>query len=195
MGIVMADLDALLTRLEGIAPRFTNTAFSFARRQDRVDVTCPWGNRFRVHRSIAGFGDSRGIAYLDSPVPPGAVKTIAEFYSSCMGAPSQLSTGARGGAFTKICVGPGQRLVYRESKQANTPYDGHHIAVYVADFSGPYAWLSRRDLVSSEDNEHQYRFETLVGPRGRKAVWQLEHEIRSLHHPLWQRSLVNREAT
>ena len=70
--------------------------------------------------------------------------------------------------------------------------DGHHIAIYVADFSGPYEWLIERGLVTVEDNDHQYRCQDLVPPHGGRAIWTMEHEIRSLHHPHWNRWLVNR---
>ncbi len=192
IGIVMSDLDALAGRLERIAPELTDTKFGFSPHREWVDVTCPWGNRFRIHCKLAGFSQPLGLAYLESPVPERTAAAITKFYDSCMGARAQFFSNDRGSDVVEVCVGPGQRLVFRDSAAAEVPYDGHHIAVYVADFSRPHAWLSERGLVSREDDEHQYRFESLIDPGGQRPIWRLEHEIRSLHHPLWRRPLVNR---
>ena len=104
-----------------------------------------------------------------------------------MGAPATVEAG-------KACVtvGPGQVLVFREDQGHEAEYDGHHLAIYVADFSGPHCALAERGLVTREDNPYQYRFVDIVAPRGKKVLFSLEHEVRSLHHPLYRRPLVNR---
>ncbi len=62
----------------------------------------------------------------------------------------------------------------------------------LADFSGPYARLGARGLVSQEDDEHQYRFERIVDLDTRKPLFTVEHEVRSMRHPMYARPLVNR---
>ncbi len=63
---------------------------------------------------------------------------------------------------------------------------GHHIQVYVADFSGPHKRLLERKLITEESNQYQYRFASVAG------LFDIEHEVRSLTHPLYARPLVNR---
>jgi hypothetical protein len=41
-------------------------------------------------------------------------------------------------------------------------------------------------------DQHQYRFENIVDPAGAKTVFMIEHEVRSMKHPLFMRPLVNR---
>jgi len=72
------------------------------------------------------------------------------------------------------------------------PFDGHHIQIYIADFSGPHEMLQDRDLISEESSQHQYRFEDIVDIDTGEVLFTLDHEIRSLTHPLFARPLVNR---
>jgi hypothetical protein len=51
-------------------------------------------------------------------------------------------------------LGPAQELVYRETDAALLPYDGHHVQIYVADFSGPHRRLRERGLISEESDRH-----------------------------------------
>ncbi|MBM3560533.1 MAG: hypothetical protein FJX53_11785, partial [Alphaproteobacteria bacterium] len=71
-------------------------------------------------------------------------------------------------------------------------YDGHHVQVYVADFSGPHRRLLERGLVSEESDQHQYRFQSIVDPADGRALFEVEHEVRSMRHLLYARPLVNR---
>ena len=121
------------------------------------------------------------------PIAKGAAAGVARFYRSVMGAPATVDDGC-----ACVNVGPGHRLVFREGEGHDAEYDGHHLAIYVADFSGPHRVLAERGLVTREDNPHQYRFVDIVAPRGKKVLFSIEHEVRSLHHPLYQRPLVNR---
>ena len=187
MGLVVPDLDALESRLRRVSERLDGTRFSWRRRRAHVEVTCPWGNRFRVHAAGEGHGGPLGIPYVEMPIAKGAAAGVARFYRSVMGAPARVE-GAR------VCVsaGPGQSLVFQEDEGHDAEYDGHHLAIYVADFSGPYHALAERGLVTREDNPHQFRFVDIVAPGGRKVLFSIEHEVRSLHHPLYRRPLVNR---
>ena len=85
-------------------------------------------------------------------------------------------------------------LRFRETKQSLPEYDGHHIAVYVADFSSPHAVLKRQKLITEESNDYQYRFQAIVNPKTGKLLCELEHEVRSLYHPMYGRALVNRNS-
>ena len=116
-----------------------------------------------------------------------AAAGVARFYRTVMGAPATVKDGT-----ARVNVGPGHSLVFREGERHDAEYDGHHLAIYVADFSGPHRALAERGLVTREDNPHQYRFVDIVAPRGKKVLFSIEHEVRSLHHPLYGRALVNR---
>ena len=128
------------------------------------------------------------MPYVELDVPPGTAEGIARFYREIMGAPARLEDGA-----ARVDVGPDQVLLYRETERELPAYDGHHIQVYIADFSGPYRQLLERGLVSEESDQHQYRFRDLVDPASGRKLFTLEHEVRSMRHPLYARPLVNRD--
>jgi predicted TIM-barrel fold metal-dependent hydrolase len=66
------------------------------------------------------------------------------------------------------------------------------IAIHIANFSAPHAYLAERDLLTEESDQHQYRFQTIVDPDSGETLAELEHEVRSLKHPMFKRNLVNR---
>ena len=82
--------------------------------------------------------------------------------------------------------------MFRETRQPLKAYDGHHIAIYITDFSGTHAWLKERGIVSEESNEFQYRFNDIVDPASGEKLFEIEHEVRSFTHPMYARPLVNR---
>ena len=96
------------------------------------------------------------------------------------------------GKVAAVKTGRDQHLLFRETDRPQPDYDGHHVQMYITDFSGPYRRLGERNLVSREDNQYQYRFCDIVDLESGKALFEIEHEIRSLHHPLYARPLVNR---
>jgi hypothetical protein len=189
IGLVIPDSAALLQRLERMRKPLAGTKFDFAERGDHVEATCPWGNRFRVHEpSPQRFdGMALGMAYVEFDVPTGAAKGIADFYRKLFNTTANASDGA-----AHVSVGQGQELVFRETKAKPAPYDGHHLQVYVANFSGPHRALVERGLLTEESNQYQYRFNKIVDPKNGKELFELEHEVRSLTHPLYARPLVNR---
>ena len=191
IGIVMPNRDRLLSRLTSVKQLLKETKFSFKAAKGHVDVTCPWGNRFRIHSPGKRFGRvALGIAYIDFDVPPGSAKKIARFYEEILGTPATLKT--RGGVSTHVMIGHEQYLIFTETRRKIAPFDGHHIQIYIADFSGPYDKLRARDLISEESGQHQYRFEDIVDIDTGEVLFALDHEIRSLTHPLYARPLVNR---
>ena len=89
-------------------------------------------------------------------------------------------------------IGRNQSLAFRETNEPCESYDGHHIAIYVSNFSRPYAFFKDRGLISEEVRNHQFRFKEVVDPVDDRRIFLLEHEIRSLHHPMFHRFFVNR---
>lgn len=191
-GLVMPRRDALLERLNGIRAALDGSLFDFAEHEDFVAVTCPWGNRIRCHTPGPAFGQMRlGMPYVELDVPVGAAAGIARFYTSILSAPATVSDDT-GQSVAHVSVGDGQTLQFRETDAQQAAFDGHHVAVYIADFSGPHRRLLERGLVSQESNQHQYRFVDIVDPDNGRLLFQLEHEVRSMRHPMYARPLVNR---
>lgn len=191
IGVVMLDRKALLKRLSAVKPMLNGTKFGFKAEKGFVSATCPWGNRFRIHQPSKRFGRTAlGIAYVEFDVPEGNAAGIARFYREIVGAPSRITKA--GGTAARVQVGDHQELIFRETGRKIVPFDGHHIQIYIADFSGPYEMLQDRDLVSEESSQHQFRFEDIVDIDTGEVLFTLDHEIRSLTHPLFARPLVNR---
>lgn len=188
IGLVMPDLEGLRRRLDSVCGPLAGTSFDFASGDGHVDVTCPWGNRFRCHAPGERFGRTAlGVVRLEFDVPPGCADGIARFYREILGAPAESADGE-----ARVPAGYRQTLVFRETPEPVPEFDGHHIQIYVADFSGPHGRLEERGLVSEESNRFQYRFETIVDPGDGRELFVLDHEIRSLTHPLFARPLINR---
>lgn len=193
-GLVIPGRAALLERLQGVKEALADTKFSFREAADCVEATCPWGNRIRIHEPGAEYGDIRlGMPYVELDVPRGSADGIARFYREILATGASVGD-ASGEKAARVGVGPDQHLVYRESAAAEggPAFDGHHIAIYLADFSGPYKRLLERDLVSEESDQHQYRFEDITDLSTGKVIFKLEHEVRSMRHPLYAREHVNR---
>ena len=193
-GLVLPDRAGLLRRLAAVKPRLAETRFAFREAADHVEVTCPWGNVLRCYAPDPGrFGPVRlGMAYIAFDVPRGAAAGIARFYRQIIGAPA-VTTSAGNGVTARVTVGMDQHLVFNETDAPLAPYDGHHIQLYVVNFSGPHRGLKERSRITEESNQFQYRFKDIVDPETNETLYQLEHEIRSLTHPLYARPLVNRD--
>ncbi|HXH83770.1 MAG TPA: hypothetical protein VNN07_12700 [Candidatus Tectomicrobia bacterium] len=192
VGLVMPDLDALAARLASVKARLEGTRFDYRVEPEHVDVTCPWGNRIRVHAPAPRFGHMRlGMPYVELPVARGAADGIARFYTEIMGAGATVTESAAGRA-AEIRVGAQQAMIFRETSDPVLPYDGHHVAIYISDFSGPYRRLGERGLVTLESNPYEYRFQRIVDLDTGKLLHEIEHEVRSVTHPMYRRPLVNR---
>ena len=191
VGIVLPDLAALERRLQNVAPLLAETRFAWVGRDSFIEATCPWGNRYRCHAPAPEFGDTElAITYVELNVPRGTAPGIVRFYEGIMGARARLEAGASQTAV--VATGATQHLRFRETDHPPPAYDGHHVQVYVADFSGPHRRLAERGLITEESSEHQYRFRDIVEPGDGRALFTIEHEVRSLTHPLYARPLVNR---
>jgi hypothetical protein len=191
-GLVISGRAALLERLASVAKKLEGTKFAFSEHNDYVEAICPWGNRLRCYEpDAARFGRiTLGIPYVEFDVPVGAAKGICHFYPEIMGMQAELKNGA--GATARVKVGKDQYLQFRETEAPQPEFDGHHVQIYVTDFSGPYRKLRERDLVSQEDNQYQYRFRDIIDLASGKPLFRVEHEVRSATHPMYMRPLVNR---
>jgi len=191
VGIVVPDLAALQRRLQKVAPLLAETRYAWEERDGIVEATCPWGNRFRCHAPAPEFGGAElAIAYVEFGVPPGSAAGITRFYQQILKAQAELRGGAE--PMAVISTSATQRLRFRETARPLPEYDGHHVQIYVTDFSGPHRRLLERGLITEESDEYQYRFRDLVDPADGRKLFTIEHEVRSLTHPLYARPLVNR---
>ncbi len=188
-GIVQPDRAALVKRLEYVAPKLAGTQFAYKDCGEYLEATCPWGNKYRLYEpDPARFGGvSLGIAYVEFMVPKGTADGIARFYNQAIKAPSKVVDGA-----ARVLVGHNQYLIFRETDGPIPEYDGHHLEIYITDFSGPHAWLLSKGLITQESDQYQYRFKDIVDPDTGKHLYTIEHEVRSITHPLYARPLVNR---
>jgi predicted enzyme related to lactoylglutathione lyase len=194
VGLIVPDRAALLRRLENMRKPLEGTRFDFVERADHVEATCPWGNTFLCHDPSPRFGKvALGMPYVEFDVPVGAATGIADFYRRVFGATASVDKSGDSPA-ARISAGDAQELVFRESKTKLPAYDGHHIQVYVANFSAPHRQLLEHGLVTEESNQFQYRFATITDLKSGKPLVEIEHEVRSLTHPLYARPLVNRNA-
>jgi hypothetical protein len=194
VGLVVPSLDELAKRLEHAESELkrvlpdAKTKFSWRAKGDVIEATCPWGNRVRCHAPSPEFGRTElGLVYVDFDVPVASAEGIARFYEQVMRAPARAEKGR-----AVVSVGRDQRLYFTETAAPLPAYDNHHIHVYIADFASPYEWLKARGLVSMETDANEWRFQWITDPRDDRPLFQIEHEVRSMKHPLFGRPLVNR---
>ena len=96
IGIVVPDLGQLAQRLEKVTPWLKDTKFAFKAHADRVEATCPWGNRFRCHAPSPEYGPiDLGMPYVEFEVPRGTTGGIARFYRDVLDATAVIEQ--RGG--------------------------------------------------------------------------------------------------
>lgn len=191
-GIVIPGREALLKRLAAVAKKLDGTCFDFGEHNDHVAATCPWGNRVRCYEpDAARFGRiALGIPYVEFAVPVGSAAKIAAFYRTIMDIPAEA--GHDGGTVARVKVGVEQYLLFRETDAPQPAFDGHHVQIYIANFSAPHRRLIERGLVTAEDDRYQFRFRDIVDLDSGACLFTVEHEVRSVTHPLFLRPLVNR---
>jgi hypothetical protein len=192
-GLVVPSLEDLAKRLEHAGKEMKRVVgdprkFAFTVKKDCIEATDPWGTRVCCHAPSPEFGPlDLGIVYVDFDVPAGTAEGIARFYNEVMRAPASATRGR-----ATVRIGRDQKLHFTETNRALPDYDGHHIQVYIADFSSPYEWLKERDLITMETDANEWRFQWIVDPKGGQKLFQIEHEVRSMKHRLFNRPLVNR---
>ena len=185
--LAVPDLSHLAWRLGRVAPELMGTQFGFAETNTAIEVTCPWGNRIRC---VTDPATKLGITHVELDTAPGTAPGIVRFYQRVLGTQATLV-----GTEAHVPVGLSTMLVYRETDRALPDYDGSHIQISLADFGTPHAWLAERGLITEESNQSQYRFQDLVDPDTGAVLCTLEHEVRSMRHPMFARPLVNRDPT
>ncbi len=148
----------------------------------RVEVDCPWGNRFCVWpkgrgpplleggggRSGAGwasFAPGVGISCVELECEAGRAKAIGHFYRDYLGA--RVSAPGGGGA-AEVWVGPGTRLLFREAEGAIAEgFLGSewHLALMTTDFSAAYDRLHGADLIYNDNRfrDECYNLEDALG--------------------------------
>jgi hypothetical protein len=191
-GIVISGREALLGRLASVASKLDGTAFAYREHNDYVEAICPWGNRVRCYEpDAARFGRvTLGIPYVEFEVPVGTAQGICAFYPELIGIPAEMVNGE--GTVARAKVAQDQYLQFRETDRPAPDYDGHHVQIYITNFSGPYRRLLERGLISREDHQYQYRFCDIVDPADGRHLFTVEHEVRSVTHPMYLRPLINR---
>ena len=192
-GIVTPDLEALKRRLKAVEEPLADTKFAWSAEKGHVAVACPWGNRFHCYAPNGKFGQmALGIPYVEFMVKPGTADGIALFYQQVLRAPAKVNRGTDG-KVARVGIGLHQELLFRETTQKLPDYDGHHIAIYIANFSEPYEFFKSRNIVMQELAMSQFRFKEIVNPKTGELLLELEHEVRSLRHPMFRRDLLNRD--
>jgi catechol-2,3-dioxygenase len=183
--LAVPDLDALAERLSRVKDALAGTRFSVTPSDGSIEVTCPWGNRLRCETSD---GTRLGIKAFELATAPGTAAGIARFYREIFG-----TRVLAGHTHAIVPVGLHTTLVYRETDAAQPDYDGAHVQIALADFSGPHGRLLLRGLITEESNQHQYRCQDIVDLDTGAVLCTIEHEVRSMRHPMFARPLVNRD--
>lgn len=190
--IVMPNRVNLLKRLEVARNHLEGTKFAFSEKADHVEAICPWGNVMRIYEPGPRFGRMMlGMPWVEVKVERGNAPGIARFYKEVFGAPAEVRDEAEGRA-AHVRIGTDQRLIFREAAGPHPEYDGYHVAIYMANFSGPYAKLARHNIISRDVLQHEYRFIDIIDLDTGQVLAKLEHEVRSLTHPSYARPLINR---
>lgn len=185
IGLRVPDLDRLTQRLTRLASRLADTQFKASRDKGSLLVTCPWGNQIRCFSE----GEPQlGIPYIELLVEKSKLAGIARFYETIFSVPVKL-TASR----LEVTVGVGQTLRFKAARKI-PGYDGHHIAIYTPDFSGPYDLIKAQGQIMEESDQYQYRFTNIFDPLTGEVLYELEHEVRALGHPMFNRALVNRNS-
>jgi catechol 2,3-dioxygenase-like lactoylglutathione lyase family enzyme len=188
--LVIPDLQHVADNLKKVEPYLSRSRFSWAEESHCIVAACPWGNRYRIRQFWEGFDQPRGIPHLQADVPRNTGPSIARFYRSVLDA--RVESAAENAAEVMVTVGPGQTISFKETNKDVPEFDGHHFCIYLANLSPSYERLFERDRVTSEDNVFQYRFQEIFDPDTAQTVYEIEHEVRSLFHPMFMRPLVNR---
>lgn len=190
--VVMPGRDNLVKRLAAVKKPLDGTRFAFSEHNDHVEAICPWGNHIRCYEPGTRFGRMMlGMPYVEIEVARGNASGIARFYNEIFAAPSKVQDDPEGRA-AHVRIGTDQKLIFRESDRTVPEFDGHHVAIYMANFSSPYTKLLKHKVISRETNEHEYRFIDIVDLETGRVLAKLEHEVRSMTHPSYARPLVNR---
>ena len=140
-GIVIPGREALLDRLASVAKKLDGTAFAFSEHNDYVEATCPGAiacaAMSRMPRASAA---SRSASPMSSSTcRPGPRKASARSIPRSWESPPSSKNGD--GTVARAKVGKDQYLQFRETDRPQPDFDGHHVQIYITNFSGPYRRL------------------------------------------------------
>lgn len=192
IGLVVPNLNEVELSLTSIKEQLNGTKFSFERKNKCIEATCPWGNKIKLHEPSPEFGSMHiGMPYVELSAPIGSAEKIANFYREIMAATTIV--GMRNGSHcASITTGISQFIHFIETDKLQPDYDGHHVAIYIADFAGPYKKLIEYNLISRESDDYEWRFIDIIDLETKAVIFKIEHEVRSATHPLYARPLINR---
>ena len=150
IAVVVPDLEDLKRRFKFVDKPMQGSEFSWEERQDYIAVTCPWGNQIRVY-GPGKYGDmSLGIPLAVMDAPPGTADGIARFYREVLDTPAERIEDSEG-VRAVVSMGTDQQFVFEETDEEIAEYDGHHIAIYVSNFSKPVSYTHLRANETRED--------------------------------------------
>jgi len=170
-----------------------------------LHVTCPWGNKFRLYQAREKFGPrgGLGIIYVHMKCKPQTVTHLANFYQSYFDADVTVESSQ----FARVVLGPFQQLILEETTEKIEDYSGWHICIYISKFSRTYKKCSEGKILHTNHRFadkcdtlelalqwQQFRTRSIVDSH-QNVIGQLEHEVRSLYHRRYMRTLVNRFGT
>ena len=196
-GLVLPDLDgAARGGCDAVAPRLAGTRFAW-----RGGGRCGRGHlplgqpHLRLHAPAERFGRiTLGMPYVELDAPPGSAEADRALL------PRGAARARRAPARMRAAASPAspparrRRCCSARPTREQPDYDGNHIQIALADFSGPYRRLLARGLVTEESNQHQCASRTWSIPPAATVLVTVEHEVRSMRHPMYARALVNRNA-
>ena len=195
VGLVSPDRAALLDRLARVrktssstAPSSSSARATIASRRSARGATASTSTRRTLSASAASM---LGMPYIRFDVRPGTAEGIARFYREILDAPSQVHKNGAGPE-ARVQVGEKQYFYFRETDAPETPYDKHHVQIYLSDFSGPYRKLLDLGLITMESNQYEYRFKDVIDLDTKEVLFTVEHETRSQTNPMYGRPLINR---
>jgi len=214
--LAVPSIEAFRERLFKYQEMMNGTRFAIISDKDAsVELYGPHGNHFHVTQNLSTispahsrleivpfcFG-SLGIYHIKFLIPPRTAAKFSRFYEHFFQAPTVVTEC---GKECKVLVGAYQWLSFVETEDQLQEYDGHHLAIYVSDFSGCFQRLSKFGLnwknprfqdkcatLEQAVQSRQIRTLHLVDPEDGERFYELEHEIRPIAHPSYRRALANR---
>ena len=186
--LVIPGRELLLKRLENMKKPLGGTQFAFKEHKDHVTATCPWGKRVRGLRAVARVrrhGARHALCRVRRAGRHG--QGHRRFLRQGAGH-RDLGEGPRRARLGRLRPGAGvprDRQADRRLRRPSHPGLCRELLQAAQE-------LVERKILTEESNQYQYRFNDLVDPATGKKLFEIEHEIRSITHPLYARPLVNR---
>jgi len=205
VGLVYPDLKELKKLLNGAPKILSDMKFTWKEynkdslishhKMQHLEIICPWGNKFIAYEDNK-FRGEMGISFVECNVNKGTAIAIGEFYKEFLGAVYEKEE-FEDVIIVHVACGIHQQIIFRESPHPVKKFDGHHVCIYINNFSECYhkfykagiLWNEKRFSDRCETFEvalkyHQFRFQDIVNNNG-EVIYQLQHEVRSLYHPLF----------